>query len=184
MSKIEWTVEKRTFIPEKNYFKCENVRVFRDESQEEVDLYDKMHHYDSLAFTWAAILGLGGFLGAIIIGALLCNFAPKPCGIIVTLFFIAACFSSIPTFRILAGKSDHYCKLWEQYKKEHDVWNASSSAMEVQAWNEEQEKIAEVWRTEHPFEEQIRQCLLDPKSSVDIAKAAIIYVENYFNKEN
>lgn len=184
MSTITWSVKKKTFLPEKNYFEYENVKVSREESKEESELYDKMMHYDSLAFTWAAILGIGGAFAALIGGSLMINFVSQTLGIFCALFFVAVTFSSIPVFRILSGKSDKYRAAWDKYREDLDVWNTSPSVLEVKAWNEEQERIAEAWRAEHPFEEQIRQCLLDPKSSVDIAKAAIIYVENYFDKES
>ena len=80
------------------------------------------------------------------------------------------------------NKSTDFDNELGRYLEEHDVWN-TPEVQEIKKYNEEQERIAEAWRAEHPFEEQIRQCLLDPKSSVDIAKAAIIYVENYFDKE-
>lgn len=184
MATINWPVEKKTFIPEKNYFRCENVKVSRDETAEEMELYDKMMHYDTLAGIWVLVLSLGGILGALFGGGLLINFVSPSWGIFCVIFCLVIALSSIPAFRILAGKSDKYGEALDKYRKDPDVWNTSPSVLEVKAWNEEQERIAEEWRAEHPFEEHIRACIKDPISSVDIAAAAKYYAENYLNKEN
>ena len=179
MATITWSVEKKTFVPEKNYFKCENVKVSREETKEEIELYDKMIHYDNLAVTLAIILSISGVLGALIGGGLLINFVSKAWGTFCAIFCVNLGLSSIPVFRILGGKSDKYKVAWDKYRKDHDVWNTSPSAMEVQAWNDEQERIAEEWRAAHPLEEKIRACIKDPMSSVEVANLARYYAEEY-----
>ena len=183
MSTISWHVEKKTFVPEKNYFKCENIKVWREESEEEMILYDQMMHYDSLGMTLSACLGLGGFFGAIIGGSLVANFVSLFWGICCVVFCLMVGISSIPVFRFLASKSDKYRVLWDKYRDDHDVWNTSPSVQEINVYNAEQERIAEVWRAEHPFEEHIRFCIKDPNSSVAIADAARYYAEHFLNKE-
>ena len=42
MSMISLVIEKKTFIPEKNYFKCEDVRVSREETPKEIELWNNM----------------------------------------------------------------------------------------------------------------------------------------------
>ena len=56
--------------------------------------------------------------------------------------------------------------------------------MEVQAWNDEQERIAEEWRAAHPLEEKIRACIKDPMSSVEVANLARYYAEEYLKGQN
>ena len=73
-------------MPEKNYFKCENVKVSREETKEEIELYDKMIHYDNLAVTLAIILSISGVLGALIGGSLLINFVSKAWGTFCAIF--------------------------------------------------------------------------------------------------
>ena len=47
---------------------------------------------------------------------------------------------------------------------------------------EEQKKICELWRAQHPFEEAIRKAQ-ESKSSVDIAELARYYAEHYIKGE-
>ena len=38
MATVKQIIEKKTFIPEKNYFKCDDVRVSREETDKEIEL--------------------------------------------------------------------------------------------------------------------------------------------------
>lgn len=179
MASIEWQVKKETFNPEKNYFTIDYVMIHREESEEEIKLYNKMVHYDSVAMTHGIALSLTGIFGAIMSGTLFVNLVSKPWGLFGVVLFLILGFLSIPAFRINAGKSDHYKRAWELYKKENDVWETCPEALEIKAYNDEQQRIAEEWRAAHPLEEHIRACLKDPHSSVDVANLARYYAEVY-----
>lgn len=176
MATITWQQKKETFNPEKNYFNIDYVEVFRETSEEE----DRLSRLSGRYFNWGIALFIiftcGALFGGIVLGAfnLWLAFAVTDPLCVAGMLF-ASCY--------LMNKSSICEKALDQYYKEHDVWT-TREVEAIKQYNKEQQEIANKWRAEHPFEEQIRQCLLDPKSSVDIAKAAIIYVENYLDKEN
>ncbi len=176
MAIIEWQEHKETFNPDKNYFDVTIVDVSRETSKEE----DRLSHNREKCFNWggslAVISVLGALFGGITLGALELWLA-------FCIVFPACIIGLILSLTVILGRVDKYTEAIDRYIKENDVWN-TPEVKAIKQYNKEQQEIADKWRAEHPFEEQIRQCLLDPKSSVDIAKAAIIYVENYFDKEN
>lgn len=176
MATISWQQKRETFNPEKNYFNIDYVEVSRETSEEEDRLSKLSMRYFNWGPTLCIIFTSGALLGGIALGTLNLWIAFV---IVVPLCIAGILFSSC----YLMNKSSDYEKALDQYYKEHDVWT-TPEVEAIKQYNKEQNEIAEKWRAKHPFEEQIRQCLLDPKSSVDIAKAAIIYVENYFDKEN
>ena len=73
-------------------------------------------------------------------------------------------------------KSEQISEELHKWQKENDIWT-TPEVLEIRAYNEEQHRIADAWRAEHPFEEHIRACLLDMNNSVAIAEAAKYYVE-------
>lgn len=176
MATQTWKQERKTFNPEKNYFNCTYVEVSREISEEEDRLSKLSMGYFNWGLALCVIFTCGALFGGIALGTLNLWIA---FAIEFPLCVAGVIFSSC----YLMNKSSAYDKALSQYYKEHDVWT-TPEVEAINQYNKEQQEIAEKWRAEHPFEEQIRQCLLDPKSSVDIAKAAIIYVENYFDKEN
>ena len=92
------------------------------------------------------------------------------------------------TLSIIVG---HYCekesvkyarKLYEFYDEcGSRLWDEAMT--EINAYNAEQERIAEEWRAEHPFEEKIRAVLDDPMSSVDIAEMAYFFADKYLKEK-
>ena len=68
--------------------------------------------------------------------------------------------------------------IYERFREEH----FDKEISECLRYNEEQEQIARVWRTEHPFEEKIRMAKTRG-SSVDIAEM-IKHYEEYIKKIN
>ena len=179
MATLEWQVKKETFNPEKNYFEGEFVTIHRDESDEEMAYYNKMVHYSNAAVLHGIILSIVGILGASASGAILIEHVSKPWGIFAAIMFIILGLLSIPAYKINARKSAHYLRTYELYKKENNVWETCPEALEIKAYNDEQDRLAEIWRAEHPLEEKIRVCLKDPRSSVAIADLARYYAEVY-----
>lgn len=176
MATIEWQQRKETFNPEKNYFDIAHVTVSRETSKEEDRLSCKAGRFSS----WGVSLGVICTLGILFGGGSLAALRLWPAFCIV---FPTCVIGLTIALAVFLNKAQAYENALDQYHKDHDVWT-TPEVEEIRKYNAEQQEIANKWRAEHPFEEQIRQCLLDPRSSVDIAKAAIIYVENYFNKEN
>lgn len=183
MATLGWQVKKTTFNPEKNYFDCELVTIHRDESDEEMALYNKMVHYSSAAFLHGLILPFVGILGVGASWAILIEHVSKPWGIFAVIMFIVLGLLGIPAYKLNTRKSDHYLRAYELYKEEHNVWETCPEALEIKAYNAEQDRLAEIWRAEHPLEEKIRACLKDPRSSVAIADLVQYYAEVYL-KDN
>lgn len=175
MATIEWQVRKETFNPNKNYFDITTVDVSRETSEEE----DRLSCKHSLCCNLGGWIMMIGILGSLFGGAALGALEWWIAFAVVFPLFVATIFVGLG----IMNRSQKYADALDAYKKEHDVWT-TPEVEAVRRYNKEQQEIADKWRAEHPFEEQIRQCLLDPKSSVDIAKAAIIYVENYFDRES
>lgn len=182
MATVYQYFDKDTFEPEKNYFSTEKVKCERKKTDEEIRL-------DDLSYKWTCIgwnsIGWGclvGFVGAIAfgmaggltqqhlwyIGAVLCM-AIFVGGII---FANAICWPN----------EQKYAKELTKYREDYEkvLWVAATT--ELRHYNEEQKKIAEAWRAEHPLEEKIRACLKDPMSSADIANLARYYAEEYLKE--
>ena len=171
MAIIEWQQKKETFNTEKNYFDITYEVVSRETSDEE----DRLEKLACLFDIWGMILGVSGvfmaLFGCSALGALSLWVA----------FGIVAAVSvgcMLLGFVVFLNKGVEYDRKLSSYQKEHDVWHTP----EVQAlkkYNEEQNEFAAEWRAAHPLEEKIRACLLDPKSSVDVANLARYYAECY-----
>lgn len=176
MAIIEWQQRKETFNPEKNYFDIVMVDVSRETSKEEDRLSRNRDRCFNLGGSLTIICILGALFGGIALAALELWLA-------FCIVFPACIVGSVLSLTLIFGRVDKYTEALDKYEKENDIWT-TPEVLAIKQYNKEQQEIADKWRAEHPFEEQIRQCLLDPKSSVDIAKAAIIYVENYFDKDS
>jgi hypothetical protein len=81
-------------------------------------------------------------------------------------------------------KEQQYLEELRKYREDYENVLWAVATQELRAYNEEQKKIAEAWRAEHPLEEKIRACLRDPMSSVDIANLARYYAEVYLTENN
>ena len=176
MAVISWQQKKETFNPEKNYFEITYVEVSRETSEEEDRLEKLSGRFDA----WGIIVGILGIFiclfGSSSLGALHLWIA---CGI-----SLAVGISSIVIgFCVLLNKSLDYDRKLDMYQRKHDVWN-TPEVQEIKRYNKEQNDFAAEWRAEHPLEEKIRACLLDPKSSVDVANLARYYAEVYLKEKD
>ena len=175
MAIVEWQQKKETFNPEKNYFDITYETVSRETSEEE----DRLEKLSSRFDVWGMIIGILGIViclfGSSSLGALHLWVA---CGI----SLVVGISSMLIGFCVLLNKGLDCDRKLDMYQREHDVWN-TPEVQEIEKYNKEQNDFAAAWRAEHPLEEKIRACLLDPKSSVDIANLARYYAEVYL-KEN
>ena len=81
-------------------------------------------------------------------------------------------------------KEQQYSEELRKYRTDHEEELWAVATADIRLYNEEQKKIAELWRAVHPLEEKIRACLKDPMSSVDIANLARYYAEIYLTEKN
>lgn len=171
MAIVEWQQKKETFNPDKNYFEITCVNVSRETSEEE----DRLERLSSRYDTWGIVVGIFG----IVLGLFGCS-SLGALGL--WLAFCIAAFISISSmiigFVVLLNKGVDCDRKLAKYLKDNDVWT-TPEVQEITRYNAEQHEIALKWRIEHPLEEKIRACLLDPKSSVDIANLARYYAEEY-----
>ena len=174
MATIEWQQKKETFNTEKNYFEITYPTVSRETSEEEDRLEKLSDRFD----IWGMIIGVFGIIvglfGCSIFGALGFLLA-----FWITLFVCISCI--IVGFYVLLNKGLDCDRKLVKYRKDNDVWN-TTEVQEIERYNKEQNDFAAKWRAEHPLEEKIRACLLDPKSSVDVANLARYYAEEYIRE--
>lgn len=181
MTTVTWHVDKKTFVSEKNYFKTESVKITREKTAEELKFTDAQYKWSARGF-WTLFIGLfGGFIVAFVFGAL---------GSAINSSFYWGCLPG--GFMIICGiflphgwfweKEKEVYRAWQDWYNEHEEELWAEARKEIDAYNAEQEKIAEAWRAEHVFEEKIRACLLDPKSSVEIADLARYYALEYLKE--
>lgn len=177
MAIIEWQAQRETFNPEKNYFEIDHINVSRETSEEE----DRLSRNAERCANCGAALGMLGVLFGLFGGPVFGLFEIWWACITA---LVCSITSIIIGFCILLNKSTAYNEALARYVKEHDVWN-TPEVQEIERYNKEQNAFAAKWRAEHPLEEKIRACLLDPKSSVDVANLARYYAEVYIKeKEN
>ena len=169
--------DKKTFVPEKNYFSIESVKCEREETPEEIELWNR-------SVTWAnrgfAAIGIGVLWSIILcIGfGLWANFNPWAyigVGVGIASFLGGIIFANTVCWPRERKAYDIYSK----WREEHDEELWVDIIRPIKEYNEEQQRIADAWRAEHPLEEKIRACLLDPKSSVEVANLARYYAEVY-----
>jgi hypothetical protein len=180
MAKINWTVSKETFQPDKNYFTVEHVEVSREESEFEIK-NNQLGSLADIAGTLIMVLcSVFVVLSGICLVGVLAN-EPKYSLICLSIFIPSLlCAVFIP--KLCFKASDKYYALAYKYCEENDVWN-TPEVQAIREYNIAQVKLASAWREAHPFEEHIRACFLDTNSSVAIADAARYYVEHFLNKE-
>lgn len=175
MALITWQEKKETFNTEKNYFDITYEKVSRETSAEE----DRLERLSNRLYAWGLLLGvLFSFIalfGCVALGAL---------GLWLAFWIVfTVCIAGIIiSLTVFLDKGQEYAIKLDKYIEEHDVWT-TPEVKAIRQYNKEQQEIAAKWRAEHPLEEQIRACLLDPKSSVDVANLARYYAEVYL-KEN
>jgi hypothetical protein len=177
MATIYHKIPRVTFDPEKNYFKTELVEVSRQETDYEVELNTKIAEFDLIG-SLVCIFGIfGGFLVASIFGCIAAYFNPYfyiglAIGIVMML-----CGFILPTGYFWDKTEGWSCDLRTYYtQNEEELW--AEAVEKIKVYNEEQQKLAEAWRAEHPLEEKIRKCLEDPHSSVDLAMLIKAVEEN------
>lgn len=175
-------LEKKTFNSTKNYFVVEEVIIKRPPTAIEKDLNKKIENYSTAGFITILIGILLAVASAIIFGIL---------GELVHIAFTAGAFGGVLFFFIggIVFARQYFWKLEHKYgeelctyHKEHEEELWAEYEAEIKAYNEEQDKIAEAWRVEHPLEEKIRACIKDPKSSVEIADLARYYAIEYLKE--
>ena len=175
MATREWTQKKETFKPEKNYFEITYEKVLRETSEEE----DRLERFSERFSTWGIILGvlftLVALFGGIALSALELWLA-------FWIVFPICIIGLVVSISVLLAKSQQYETILDKYIKDNDVWN-TPEVQEIKRHNKEQHEFATKWRAEHPLEEKIRACLIDPKSSVDVANLARYYAEVYLKEK-
>lgn len=173
------SIVKKTFDPNKNYFETEKITLKRLATNVEIALNSKIDRYGTGAIISITVGILLAFVNGLIFGLL---------GELVHIAFTAGAFGGALLFFIggivLARsyfwtREQKYSEELKLYHKEHDEELWAEYEAEIKAYNEEQAKIAEAWRAEHPLEELIRACIKDPISSVDVANLARYYAEAY-----
>ena len=182
MATIKHQFEKETFIPEKNYFKCEWVTLYREETDEEIDLYNTAANWESCGPVVVAV----GALLALICGIVFGMLSNQNSWFLVGVVFGFVCLIGAVIFTniVCAPKELQAREALERWHKEHDEELWADAYAPVLAYNEEQHRIAAEWREQHPLEEKIRACLADPKSSVDIAELARYYADKYIKEDS
>lgn len=174
MATVEWQVRRETFNPEKNYFNVDCVEVSREISDEEDTFSRKASSCVNVGISLVLLGVLVGLIGCPTLAALELFVA-----CVITL---ALCIASILVGSCyFMNRATYYEKKLDEYVKEHDVWN-TPEVQAVEQYNKEQNEFAAKWRAEHPLEEKIRACLLDPKSSVDVANLARYYAVEYLKE--
>ena len=181
MSTVYQHFDKDTFLPEKNYFSTERVECKRKETEVEEQLESKAEKCRNIGFY---CIGFGCLFGSIfmITFGILSRFNSLWCfGAVfgVLLFFGGIIFANVACW----PKEQEYLEQRRSYIFNHEEELWADANAELRSYNEEQKKIAEAWRAEHPLEEKIRACIKDPMSSVDIANLARYYAEEYLKNE-
>lgn len=183
MATIYQYFDKDTFEPEKNYFSVEKVRCSRQETGPEVQLDSQSDKWCAIGFRcigWGCLVGLIFMITFGVLGGLFSPWFYVGAAIGGILFVGGIIFANA----VCWTKEQKYSEELRKYRNEREDELWAEATKDLRAYNEEQEKIAEAWRAEHPFEEHIRTCIKDPNSSVAIAVAAKYYAENYLTKEN
>ena len=182
MATVYQYFDKDTFEPEKNYFSTEKVKCAREETTEESRLDDLSYKWTSIGWNsigWGCLIGFVGALVFAVIGGL----SEQPLWYIGTVFCVALFIGGIIFANAVCWPRERkYAEQRGEYRKEHEDELWAEATTELRAYNEEQKRIAEAWRAEHPLEERIRACIKDPYSSVDIANLARYYAEAYIKE--
>lgn len=177
MATIYQYFDKETFEPEKNYFSIEKVRCERQRTEHEMHLIDMSYKWSSIGFHcigWGCLFGLVFMITFGILGSFN-SWYYFGAGFGAFLFVGGFIFANA----VCWPKEQKYSEELRKYRDEHEEELWAVATTEIRNYNQEQEKIAEAWRAEHPLEEKIRACIKDPMSSVDIANLARYYAKEY-----
>lgn len=181
MATINLVIEKKTFIPEKNYFKCDNVRVSREETDTEIELWNNMVGWNSRGL---AAIGIGILISIIFCIGFGCWSNTNPWAFLGVAIGIASFIGGLVYANVVCWPKERECDdIRRKWHDEHDEELWAEVSKPIKDYNEEQEKIAEAWRAAHPLEEKIRACIKDPLSSVDVANLARYYAEVYIKEK-
>jgi hypothetical protein len=178
MSIVYKYFDKDTFEPEKNYFSTEKVKCSRLETDLEVQLDEQSDKWRTIGFQcigWGCMIGLIFMLIFGTLGSLFSSWFYVGAIVGGILFVGGIIFANA----VCWPKEQKYLEELRKYKNEHEEELWMYATEDLRSYNEEQKKIAEAWRAEHPLEEKIRACIKDPMSSVDIANLARYYAEEY-----
>ena len=178
MATIHHYFDKETFVPEKNYFTIEKVECSREEDETEVLLDERSDKWCAIGFHcigWGCLIGLIMMITFGALGGALSSWYYIGAGFGVAAFVGGFIFANA----VCWPNEKKYVTLYRKYHLEHEEELWAEATKEVRAYNEEQHRIADAWRAEHPFEEKIRACIKDPNSSVDIADLARYYALDY-----
>ena len=177
MATVNLVIEKKTFIPEKNYFKCDNVRVSRDETPKEIELWNNIVNWSNRGFV---AIGIGVLLSIIFCISFGIWSNTNPWAYIGVVFGGFSFIGGIVFANAVCWPKEHEASdIYRKWQDEHEDELWAEASKPIKEYNDEQEKIAETWRAEHPLEELIRACIKDPISSVDVANLARYYAEAY-----
>lgn len=184
MVTMEMYFDKKTFIPEKNYFSTEKVKCSRPRTEPETYLREEAYKWDRtdmLCIAWGCLIGLIFMIIFSVPAVYFSNLFYIGTAIGAILFVGGIIFANA----VCWPNERKYSEELRKYRCELDEELWAEATKDLKAYNEEQKKIAEAWRATHPLEEKIRVCLKDPLSSVDIANLARYYAEVYIKeKEN
>jgi len=183
MVTMEMYFDKETFEPGKNYFSIEKVKCSRPRTEPETHLREQSYKWSCIGFHcigWGCLVGLVFMITFSVLAACFSNWLYAGTATGAILFVGGIIFANAVCWPM----EQEYSEELMDYRREHEEELWAEATKELKAYNEEQQRIAEAWRAEHPFEEHIRTCIKDPNSSVAIAIAAKYYAENYLNKEN
>ena len=178
MVTIELYFDKHTFIPEKNYFSTEKVVCSRPRTEPEMLLHEQADKWSRIGFCcigWSCLICLIFTITFCALAAGFSNWFYVGTAVGVILFVGSIIFANA----VCWPKEQKYSEELRSYRQEHEEELWAEATKELKAYNEEQKRIAEAWRAEHPLEEKIRACIKDPVSSVDIANLARYYAEEY-----
>lgn len=180
MSTVEMYFDKETFEPKKNYFSIEKVKCSRQQTEHETYLSEQSYRWNYLGFLCVGLGCLVGLLFMIIFTVLAACFSNWfYIGTAIGTILLVGCIIFANT--ICWPTEQKYSEELVSYRREHEEELWAEANKDLIAYNEEQRRIAEAWRAEHPLEEKIRVCIKDPMSSVDIANLARYYAEEYIN---
>lgn len=178
MTTIYQYFDRDTFEPTKNYFSTEKVKCGRQRTAHETHLFDMAHKWSSIGFHcigWGVLIGLIFMITFSVLAACFNDWLYAGTAVGAILFVGGIIFANA----VCWPKEQSYSEELQKYRAEYEnvLWAVATT--ELRAYNDEQKRIAEAWRAEHPLEEKIRACLKDPMSSVDIANLARYYAEEY-----
>jgi hypothetical protein len=181
MVTMEMYFDKETFEPGKNYFSIEKVKCSRPRTEPETHLREQSYKWSCIGFHcigWGCLVGLIFMITFSVLAACFSNWFYAGTALGAILFVGGIIFANA----VCWPTEQKYSEELMDYRREHEEELWAEATKDLKAYNEEQKRIAESWRAEHPLEEKIRACIKDPMSSVDIANLARYYAEVYIKE--